>query len=163
MKSLSLAMFAALVMASPAQQSSSPRQLVEKQMARFVVAMEKRDIDGIKALMTPDFKATGLDGKSVDLNGFIQQAKMLFKATKYIKVADSIQTFKLEGGNAHVVSKNSLYFTVEGQNGKPVKYHNESTTDEIWVPANGTFKIKTDKALTEKRTVDGKPVPNGKG
>ena len=28
------------------------------------------------------------------------------------------------------------------------KYRTESGTDEIWVPVNGTYKIKVDKQLT---------------
>jgi ketosteroid isomerase-like protein len=160
MRALALLTFACLAAVSLAQKPAA-QKAVEKQIAKYCQAMQRKDIKGVQAVVMPDFIAYGTNGKSAKGKDVFRQMGDLFYQVKKISLSCTITSFKMDKGNARIVSKNVMDVELPGPDGKIGKLHNESTSDELWVPAGGTYKVQTSKQLTNTATFNGKPVTGG--
>jgi hypothetical protein len=143
-----------------AQSKLSARKGVEQALARHNQALIDKDIKGIQAGMAPGFAITDDKGKVWHATQVIAELTRLFKVATKIGATSKIQSFRMENGNAHIVSRGILDFDLPAQAGKASRTHSDTTSEEVWVPIGGIFKIKSAKSLTHKVTLNGKPVPS---
>jgi ketosteroid isomerase-like protein len=153
-------LFIAIAAVATAQQKPAQQVAIEKQIDRYVKAMNAKNMAGVKSVMTSDFTASDSKGRSMSAKDAISQLEMIFKQATKVVSSTKIKSFKMEKGNARLVSNNTLDIDLNA-GGKTAKLHNESTSDEIWVQSGGAWKIKSSKQLSGKATLNGKPFPGG--
>lgn len=141
-----------------AQSKSSQQQALEKQIAKYCQAMGKKDIRGVQAVMRPDYVSISKSRQTQDLKTSLAAISDLFAQAKRVAITCTIKSFKMEKGNAHIQSHNVLEYDLPAAGGKIAKVRDVSTSDEIWSPTNGTFKIKIAKEVAHSLTVNGKPA-----
>jgi ketosteroid isomerase-like protein len=146
-----------------AQKKPDAQAPIEKQIARYVQGMQKKDIKIVASVMTPDFKAVTKTGMAAQGTDVLDGLKKLFGQVKKISLTCKIQSLKMEKRNAHLVTHNIMDIEVPDDKGNIGTLRTDSTNDEIWVPANGSYKIIYSKQLTNKVTLNGRPIQNGGG
>jgi hypothetical protein len=156
-KALFLAVIAVAAL-SFAQKKPAAQTAIDKQIAKYVQAFMKRDLNGTLAIFTPDYKSVGINGQTADRTKFSQTMASLFKAAKSLKLVSAAVSFKVDKGVIHVVRRSSLDAEFPGQSGKLSKFHSDSKTDEVWVLSGGTYKVKSAKQISATRTLDGKKM-----
>lgn len=151
---VAIAAFASLAFA---QQKTGAQQVIEKQMTTYSRAMESKDMKGVMGIFAPTYSTTDLKGVTYSRDRVVIQLRSLFATAKKIHITTTIKTFKLANGEAHITCHDILDVEVPDGAGKLSKYRSDSVSDETWVAINATWKIKSAKVVSEKRTIDGKP------
>lgn len=158
MKPALLFAFAAFTSVAVAQQKTEAQKAIEKQVATYAKGMEGKDLRSVIGIFAPTFSAVDHKGVTHNRDRVVIQLKSLFASAKKIHVATTITSFKLEKGQARLTAHDVLDVDVPDGRGKLMKYRADSVSDEIWVPLNATWKIKSSRTVNEKQTLDGKPV-----
>lgn len=161
MKRAALLVFALLTCLSLAQKKSSAQVAVEKQIAVYIKAMQNKDLKGVQSVMMPDFKAINQTGMTAQGKDVFAQLANFFKQAQSISISCSIQSFKLEKGNAHILSHNVMSIKLLDERGSVATLKSDSKSDEIWIPVKGTYKIQSSRQTENKVTLNGRPIKNG--
>jgi hypothetical protein len=161
MKPLALLLVCLLGVISSAQVKPAQQKALEKQIAAYCKAMEAKDRRAIETFLAKDFTSTSRLGQVADRKAVLEGLSGLFKQVKSLKIRCRVQKFKMEKGNARITCLNELDIQMPGRDGKIGRLTNVTTSDEVWVPVNGVFRVKSSRQLTNIATFDGKVVTGG--
>lgn len=156
----SLALFA---FAAAADTPGQVKAAIAKQMAGYVAAVKARDVDKVEAIIranfAPEFKDVGLQGRTMDLEQMIRQAKSNISALKSVQQASLVITsLKVVGNKATTKEAFKLSALLQNPN-DPKKTHTlkvDSNWTGTYVKRNGRWWCTYSKTTSEKVLFDGK-------
>lgn len=148
---------AAVLLASTAL-AQGPRLAVERQIAKYVAAMQRKDAAGVAAIMTPDFVAIDRLGQTTPQAEVLARLRTLFARAKTIGSSCVIRSFKASGSEVRLTAANVLALEVPATPKKVSRIRVESVTEEVWTPAKGVYRIRSSKTVSERTTLDGKVI-----
>ena len=143
-----------------ADAASDAKAAIQAVYNKETAAVNKKDVKGSLAIYAPDYVEIGLSGKKRSLAETKKQMQSLFEGQEKIKLKQTITKVTLAGNQATVLVKQHLEMTiVEPQTQTKLISTSDARVEDIWVKSgkSGWLK-KQSKTLSEKATVDGKPV-----
>lgn len=142
---------------SVASGPSSARTIIEQKENGFIKAMKNKDISWFQNNSTSDFKEND-SHRSYDKAQSLAQMKQLFAVLKSTKsITSKILSFQMQGKNAVVKSQTHMVVIIGGPQGKTMTLDDLTVGKEVWVPAGGSYKIKSLQQLSDKTLLNGKP------
>ena len=128
---------------------------------RLGSAMKAKNADKVASLLAPNFTQNMKGGRSMSLKQALSQMKMEFQSIKSFDKFDiTLTSINVSGKNANV----NTSYTMKGTTmpmGKDKKSHvlagTGTTTDKL-VKTSGGWKFLSTTDVSQKMTMDGKPI-----
>jgi|SRR5579862_8636162 len=141
-----------------AHQTAQDRAAMEQKQKDFIKAFKAKDMTWFDKNAAADFVAIDGRGKKYNRQESMGQMKMLFSGLKVEQLDSTIQGIKPQGKDLLVKTYSVLKGTLTGTGGKSQKLVDQSTDEETWVKSGSGWKLKLDKTVSEKATLDGKAI-----
>lgn len=150
-----------LTAAANADAAADARKAIQAAYTSENAATAKKDAKGALAAYASDYEQTSSKGTKINMAQIRQLVPQVFAMATTIKDKTTIQKFAMKGSSkAIVTAKRQTEMTmVNPQTQKPAKAAMDAVTEDIWVKGAKGWQIKRSKALSEKQTLDGKPIP----
>ncbi len=133
----------------------SIRATIEGQYKRWVAASLHNDVDGVLAILTPDYTLTTFDGKVIPLSKYeVSLRKRKASGQKPASYQTSIQSLSVAGPVATVISNEiSTNTALDPITNKTQRLEHMHQYRDIWVRTQGTWRLSQTVTLLEKTTV----------
>ncbi len=142
-------------MIGKASAGDSVRSKIQTQYKRWVAASMRLDVDGVLAILTPDYTLKTFDGKLIPLKMYEQSLRKR-KATgqKPNAYTTTIQSLEKAESAATVISwETSVTDTPDPITNKIQKVIHVHQYRDIWTNLRGTWKLASTVTLLEKTTI----------
>ncbi len=145
-----------------ADATADAKTAIQSAYAKQTAAINKKDVQGVVAVYSPDYLAIGTNGrKNRTLAETKQQLAMLFTKGQNIKATQTIQKITVKGNQATVLVKEHAEFSLPDLQQKLHRLISNSNAEDIWVKSGkSNWLKKQSKTLSNKGTVDGIPRKN---
>ena len=122
-------------------------------------ALENANIDDLMAETTSDFTVKTTKGKIYNRAQFIESQRQLFEHISTVNKVE-VRIHKCTVGNQRVLVSITTYvdFEVKDAQGKSHRLTEETLSNDLWVPVQGSWKCKRSENLRTKATIDGKAI-----
>lgn len=154
---------ASLLLAGAAVVLADQKADLQKQYNGISAAVKKKDLKASMAYLTSDYVDIDIKGKKHSRKEFEALIKQQFQLPLKMSTFD-IKVTKVTPKGADLVVENSskLIFSITDPNTKKThKLEQNSTSRDVWVKSKEKWLLKSSTTLTQKRTIDGKEIPNG--
>jgi ketosteroid isomerase-like protein len=136
---------------------ASAKAAIQKVEAQMVAAMKSGDMDRLTSFVTDDFSVTDGSKKVYNKAQWSKLTAQTLKAVKVKTISMEIVSIHSTGPTAVLHTKSSLVGTLV-QGDKTQALVDTSTDEETWTKTSKGWKLKKDITLSEKGTLDGKPI-----
>lgn len=143
-------------------QAQSLRSTIESSGAKVGAAMKKKDFNAlnkaVKSMVTPDFVYIE-NGQKQNVDTMLANMKMGIGVMQKVTVASAkILTLTEKGNSAKSKAQHTIGGQMPGPDGKPHTMMIVGTVEETYVKKNGKWLMSKMNWLSQKMTMDGKPV-----
>ncbi|HEV2473458.1 MAG TPA: nuclear transport factor 2 family protein [Chthonomonadales bacterium] len=141
---------------------SAAKKSIEAQYNKLATALDNKDLKAIQSVGTNDFRIVPPHEKPMDRAAVAAALTQMFVVTVRSRSRFHIDSIRVRGNSATVVSTSVTSSTVHdksGMYGNPAKMHRVVDTmrsTDTWVKTGGVWKLRVEKALSDNETVDGK-------
>jgi len=153
----------------PAVALADVRSDFEARYAQLRKAMDTREPEQIKPLLTPDFSATDIGGESQSADDLIDRLSMI-PVDPERKETNAIDSIEVQGNTAQVVQHLDVSGTREGRDGKTHTMTFATVSHDTWVQQPSGWLLKATEMEQVRITRDGQvlrqmkkgdPIPEG--
>jgi hypothetical protein len=145
-----------------ADAAADARKAIVAAYAKQSAAIPKGDFKSFEDTHTPDFYEVDKSGRKQELKRIVQAMSGIMSFVKNLKRSVSIQSVTVKGANATVAATEKVDAQIPNpQTNKTSNMHAERTISDTWISKNGKWLRKESKTLTEKQSMDGKPMGIG--
>ncbi len=142
----------------PAYAGANPRAELQKQYDKMANAMVARDVKGMLAGLSKDFRMTMANGQRMNR----QQAEQALQMNAAMipaggKATNKIDTITVKGNSATVVGTGTFEASVPGPDGKPGRMKIVSRSRDVWKKTGSTWLMVSSTELSQQITLNGKP------
>ena len=150
----------ALTTAGIAQSTATVKRSLQALYNQEDAAAAKKDIPGMLADLSPDYKVSMKNGLTMNLAQMKIQAQQLMSMARTITNRTTVQKVTVKGGQAlAAVKEHTVLLMMNPQSHKPAHVVVDSQTQDVWVKSKGAWKKSKSSGLTQVTTVDGKVMP----
>ncbi|MCC6730953.1 MAG: DUF4440 domain-containing protein [Chthonomonadales bacterium] len=153
------AVLVAIWAAAPAAAAPSLKARIQKRYDALNAAARKKDLKGLLAFYTPDYRATDTRGRTTSLATLRKQVAQMLGSTESLSGATRVLRVQAAGGGAVVVADGlSRIVYRDPKSGRKTVLVARTTDRDTWVRVRGTWRIRATRSLKLRLTRDGKPV-----
>lgn len=134
------------------------RKGITAEEAKFCKALMHKDMSWFEAVAAPNFTETDMSGKKSGRNTSLQDMKAGMKPVTFTKVETRLLSLKQSGKSFVAVTQNVVEGRARGADGKTAKFKDTGTQRETWIQSGKKWMITSLVSLTDKMTVNGKPM-----
>jgi ketosteroid isomerase-like protein len=139
--------------------TAQARKEIQAAYSRQDAAVAAKDVDGFVAIETPDAVDFDTDGTTETVAQGRQMMAQVMAAMKHCEASSVITGISLTDARSAVVTIKEHMVMVGAPPGKATSTMvSEGTSRDNWVKTASGWRLKASHALTDRMTVDGKPV-----
>lgn len=142
-----------------AETAADVRKSVQSAYTNENASMMRKDANSVFAAYAPDFSQTSLKGETLTLIQLKQMVPSVFASAKQIKDKTTVQKIALQGDKATVTVKRHSEIVALSPRKKAIKMAVDAVTEDLWVKTAQGWRLKRQKSLKEKQTMNGRPLP----
>lgn len=151
---------------APTAQADTPaqaRKAIQAAYDREDAAVGRKDIKGALANCAPDFQFVAPDGTRGSLADARQSLSTQFGKNSSFVAKTTIQKFTLQGSKTVVTAKEYQLRTVvpRAPHAHAHKIVTVGIDEDTWVKHGDRWLRERTRAISQKQTLDGKPIPQG--
>ncbi|MDE8652663.1 nuclear transport factor 2 family protein [Novosphingobium album (ex Liu et al. 2023)] len=144
---------------------------LEARYTELKAALDTREPDKIKPLLTPDFTDIALDGQKQTADDMIDRLSMI-PVDPERKATVSIESVQEDGGTAQVMVREATSGSREGRDGQVHAFAMSRLSHDTWVRGDKGWQLKSIEAEEMSMSRDGQvmrtlkkgdPMPMGRG
>lgn len=159
---VSLCLMTAGVASARADAASDAKKAVEANFAKMAAAITKKDVNGYTQFLTDDFVNITKGGQRKNKQQEAATIGQAVQMAKSMKFRIKMTKFALQNGKALVTANVTGTLVLPNpQTKKDSTLVGDSVEEFVWVKSGSSWKIKQEKELSSKMTVDGKVLPGG--
>ncbi|MBS1717046.1 MAG: nuclear transport factor 2 family protein [Armatimonadetes bacterium] len=130
----------------------------------YVVKGSLKDLESfLNRTSTNDFTMKQM-GQTFDKKAVIAQMKQQLSMGKVNESKTKVKSIVINGSTATVMTSGSFKMTMKGKNqDKAHVFAGQSETKDTWVKEGRVWKMKSIESVSDKMTMDGKPINPGGG
>jgi ketosteroid isomerase-like protein len=122
-------------------------------------AAEKKDVQSMMSIYTPDFTITYPDGRVVNKTQLQQETEKMLPSVKSVVAHDLVKSISLKGNTAFVQSsRSSTSISDNPDTHKPDRVVLSAKVEDIWVKVEKKWLLKKSHVLAASFTANGKPI-----
>lgn len=139
--------------------AADPKAEIQAVYARAEALFKKKDVAGLKGLLTPDCTFHGADGQKLTVAQWEAQLSGVYKSTVGpIQYRTVIRSAVVQGQKATVEAQQKVSMKVKDNAGKVHTIEMDETSVDTLVRVGGSWKMRASTTKKSVSKLDGKPA-----
>ncbi len=138
--------------------AASDRKQIEAGYKQVLKLINQRNVNALMKMCTPDC-TFAMHGQTFTAQQAAAQMKQMMSMLKTVKASGGIDSCTVKGNTAVCITHQTLDGVMVGADKKPHKLHDAAKYKDTLVRSGKSWLLKHEDTLSEKGTLDGKPMP----